>query len=153
VSAIAVLGTLAVLGPGRSRPPKAAAPPVVVSDGRAFGPDPYRVVVDLGREMHLSAIRARFRSPTSGVPTRYAWEVRRCEGATFEPIADASEYADAPPIALPRRRTWFVDAVGCAVRLTVLGTNGGVPAIESIEPIEGARDVLRSAVAFDDSNE
>lgn len=151
ISAVGVATALVALGPGRADtvPPVAEA---VVSDDRPFGPDPYRVVVDLGRETHLSAIRARFRSTTTGVPTDLAWEIRRCGETTFEPIPEAVEHAESASIALPRRRTWFVDTTGCALRLSVFGTNGGVPAVQSIEPVEGAIDVLRGAVAYDDAN-
>jgi len=151
-SALAIAVLAAALAPARV--PKLAHPtaaPVAMDDGRPYGPEPYRLVIELGREAHVSAIRARFRSPMAGVPTRYAWEVRRCDEASFEPIAGASEDRDAESQALPTRRTWFVDAVGCALRLTVASTNSGVPAIDSIEPVEGARDVLRGAVAIDDS--
>src|SRR5688572_18864491 len=100
---------MAALGPARFAPVAPVA--AQVSDGRPLGPDPYRVVVELGREAHVSAIRARFRSTISGVPTRYQWEVRRCGEAAFEPIAGASEsHAEAGPEA--RRRTWFVDTTG-----------------------------------------
>jgi len=144
---------LVALGPARPLRIGPTELPTSLPDSRPFGPEPYRVVVDLGRETHLSAIRARFRSTTSGIPVSFVWEIQRCGESLFEPIADAAEQReDGTSIALPRRRTWFVDATGCALRLSVFGTNAGLPAIESIEPIEGADDVLRGALAYDDSN-
>jgi hypothetical protein len=149
-SAFAIATAVAVVGPARV--PR-VEPPAAAPATETNGPAPYRVIVDLGSEKHLSAVRARFRSTLSGVPIRYTWEIRACGANEFEPIAGASEdLPDEGARALPRRRTWFVDAKGCALRLTVLGTNAGVPAIESIEPVEGARDLLRSAIATDDAD-
>lgn len=78
--------------------------------------------------------------------------MRRCGTRELAPIADASEHRDDPSelLVLPRRRTWFVDATGCGVRLVVTGTNGGAPAVIDAQAIEGARDVLRDAISSED---
>lgn len=132
-----------------------AAPKGVVLPPGAYGPHPWMREWPLSRPMHVSAIRARFASTTSGVPIRYRWELRACESETFTNVEGASDHQEDPTglLVLPRRRTWFVDVPGrdaCAVRLVVLGTNGGVPTIDDLEMIEGARDVMREATAEED---
>lgn len=148
--AVVVVGALAV-GPLRpaALPPR-EDPPVRLAG--PHGPDPWTRVWSFGRPTHVSVIRARFGSTTSGVPIRYRWEIGACETEEFAPIDEASEHRDDPRglLVLPRRRTWFVDAEGCALRLSVTGTNGGPPALEAVEAIEGARDVLRAAATEDD---
>lgn len=115
-----------------------------------FGPAPWSFSTHFGAPRHLSAIRARFASTTGGVPTRYRWESLGCESQAFEPIPDASE--DSPEarglLVLPRRKTWFVDVTSCGLRLLVTQTNGGAPALERVDPIVGARDVLLGARVF-----
>jgi hypothetical protein len=127
------------------------APPAPPPPG-PHGPNAWTREWTFDHEQHVSVIRARFASTTTGVPIRYAWEARRCGSGEYTPIADASEHRNDPSglLVLPRRRTWFVEATGCAIRLVVTGTNGGVPAIASAELIEGARDVLRGAIAQED---
>lgn len=111
------------------------------------GPDAWSHVLEFAGPRHLGAIRARFGATTSGVPIRYRWESLDCETRAFAPLAEASEeQPDAQGLyVLPRRKTWFVDARSCGLRLSVTGTNGGPPVVEQVEAIEGARDVLRSA--------
>lgn len=144
-----VLLSAAAFGPNRTA---ALAPPApTVPTGGEYGPHAWMRELSFDGSKHVSAIRARFASTTSGVPIRYRWEIRPCEASAFVPIEDAEEH-QLDPVGLavrPRRRTWFVDAEGCALRLVVMGTNGGVPAVEHIEIVEGARDVLRAAIADD----
>lgn len=134
-----------------SRTPAAPSESPTLSPG-PHGPDPWSREWTLEHPAHISVIRARFDSTTTGVPIRYRWEIRACGSGELTTIADASEHRDDPngALVLPRRRTWFVDAEGCGVRLVVMGTNGGMPAIHDVELIEGARDVLRDAVADED---
>jgi hypothetical protein len=147
---VVVLGVLAVsplrpapVGP-RNEPPALQA--------AQHGPDPWRREWTFERSTHVSVIRARFASTTAGVPIRYRWEIKRCDGEEFLPIEDTSEHRDDPAglLVLPRRRSWFVDAEGCGLRLSVTGTNAGTPAIERVDVLEGARDVLHAASASDD---
>jgi hypothetical protein len=53
-------------------------------------------------------------------------------------------------LAQPTRRSWFVDAEACALRLVVDRTNAGPPVVREVQAIEAARDVLRGADATDD---
>lgn len=115
------------------------------------------------KPVHLAVLRAAFgASPTSGVPTGYRWEARppraddgscRDDERAFEAIAGAEQAAPAVPPsnpAAPTRRSWFVDVDACALRLVVDRTNGGPPVLRELAAHEGARDVLRGAVATDD---
>ncbi len=147
----ALVAVALAVGPLRpSSVPTQAEP--AARPARPHGPDPWTRVWSFDRSTHVSVIRARFASTTSGVPIRYRWEIRPCDSDAFAPIDDASETRDDPAglLVLPRRRTWFVDAEGCALRLSVTGTNGGLPRVDAVEAIEGARDVLRSATAEGD---
>ena len=54
--------------------------------------------------------------------------------------------------AQPSRRSWFVDADACALRLVVDRTNAGPPVLREVQAIEGATDVLRSGEASDDGS-
>jgi hypothetical protein len=118
------------------------------------------------RPTHLGLLRVRFGlSPTSGVPTEFHWEVRRAHGDTCDgsPTADdeawetlegtvATDGLDWPDRAQPTRRSWFVDADACALRLVVDRTNSGPPVVEEVRVIESARDVLRGQAASDDGS-
>lgn len=120
----------------------------------------------LARPAHLTLLRARFgSSPSSGIPTDFRWEIRptipgalRCEPAPatsddgWLPLPGAGQTSDAPAhgAALPTRRSWFVDAEACALRLVVDRTNAGPPVVREVQAIEGAEDVLRRGRATDD---
>jgi len=116
--------------------------------------------------VHLSLLRAWFGiSPTSGVPTEFRWETRPpppdgsgCATATRDgddvwvslETAEQTGLRTAELPAQPTRRSWFVDADACALRLVVDRTNAGPPVVHEVQAIEGARDVLRDATARDD---
>jgi hypothetical protein len=119
----------------------------MLDPGKPFGPAPFTYTTEFDGPRHLSAIRAGFASTTSGVPTRYRWEALDCATRDFQPIAEASDDLPEPwgLLVLPRRKTWFVEVTACGLRLVVAQTNGGPPAIEWVEPIVGARDVLLGA--------
>jgi hypothetical protein len=118
------------------------------------------------RPVHLGVIRGRFgTSPTSGVPTEFHWEVRPPApwATTCDPGLPPGEDGwtvveetdqPAPPtgtlLAEPTRRSWFVDAFACALRLVIDRTTGGPPVVREVQAIESARDVLRDAEASDD---
>ena len=53
-------------------------------------------------------------------------------------------------LAQPTRRSWFVDANACGLRLVVDRTNAGPPVVREVQAIESARDVLRDGEASDD---
>jgi hypothetical protein len=116
--------------------------------------------------VHLGLVRAHFgTTPTSGVPTSLRWEVRppARDGSGCEPLPSGSNEGwvtldgteQTPPFpgdlsALPTRRSWFVDADACALRLVIDRTNAGPPVVREVQAIESARDVLRGAAASDD---
>jgi hypothetical protein len=117
------------------------------------------------RPVHVGLVRAHFgSSPTSGVPTGFHWESRppASDGKTCEPLPatseeawlplDATDQSPAPTdqLAQPTRRSWFVDADACAVRLVVDRTNAGPPVLREVQAIESARNVLRDGEASDD---
>ena len=119
----------------------------------------------LVKPAHLGVIRTLWgTAPTSGIPTAFRWEVlqpgpdgQRCERApagddawTRLAGADQSASASAMLPALPTRRSWFVDADACGLRLVVMGTNAGAPVLREVQAIESARDVLRDGEASDD---
>lgn len=133
--------------------------------GRA-GETQWKWAAAFAKPVHLGLVRARFgSSATSGVPTDFRWEVRasgpgqtRCStlSATSDeawtPIEGAAE-SGAPGgdlAAQPTRRSWFVDADACGLRLVVDRTNAGPPVLREVQAIESAKDVLRSGVASDD---
>ena len=113
---------------------------------------------------HLGVIRARWGSaPTLGVPIAFRWEVLtpdagdgRChrEAAhhnTWRLLPGAEQVSTGVvSLARPTRRSWFVDADACALRLVITGTNAGPPVVREVRAIESARDVLREGVASDD---
>ncbi len=139
----------------------------------------WRWVATFVEPAHLGLLRARFGdTPTSGVPTVFHWEAlapmadgKTCPAAP--PPADAAPSKDDPsasvedglvPIgaaeqtllpgsdlrAQPTRRSWFVDAEVCGLRLVIDRTNAGPPVIREVQALESARDVLRAGEASDD---
>jgi hypothetical protein len=132
------------------------------------GEQQWRWTAKFLRPVHVGLLRARFgQSPTSGVPTEYHWEVRPPAPSTTGgdacregPVGGSGWVTppglEAPPpaghalVAQPTRRSWFVDADVCALRLVVDRTNAGPPVLREVHAIEGASDVLRDAVASDD---
>jgi hypothetical protein len=116
------------------------------------------------RPIHLGLIRAHFGfSPTSGVPTDYRWEVLRpaandttCDDAPSEnawspldgTLKPRSPWSDS--LAQPTRRSWFVDADACGLRIIVARTNAGPPVVRELQAIESARNVLEDGTASDD---
>lgn len=135
-------------GPPRGLPPD---PDRVEPGSPVDGPRPWTWTRTFEGPTRIAAIRARFAGTTWGIPTRYRWEIRPCDApgdGAYVPIADAAndpEPRAAGSAAWPRRRTWFVDATGCALRLVVTGTNRGTPALEDVTVVEGARDALEHA--------
>ena len=118
------------------------------------------------RPAHLGVIRVLWgKAPTVGVPTAFQWEVlapgpdgQTCDGTPpgavggWTPLSGANEEASVAVMspAHPTRRSWFVDASACGLRLVVTATNAGPPVLRDIHAIESARDVLRDGVASDD---
>jgi hypothetical protein len=115
--------------------------------------------------VHVGLLRARFgASPTSGVPTAFRWEARppQKDGKTCDALSltsdegwtglDGAEQStlSGEMLAQPTRRSWFVDADACALRLVIDRTNAGTPVVREVQAIEGARDVLRGGEASDD---
>jgi hypothetical protein len=114
----------------------------------------------------VGLVRARFgTSATSGVPTAFHWEVRPAalgvkscaalaatsdEGWVALPETEQSASAPGDFLAQPTRRSWFVDANACGLRLVIDRTNAGPPVVREVQAIEGARDVLREGEASDD---
>ena len=133
--------------------------------GRA-GESQWKWAAAFVKPVHLGLVRARFgSSATSGVPTDFRWEVRasgpgqaKCStlSATSDeawtPLDGAAESASpgGDLAAQPTRRSWFVDADACGLRLVVDRTNAGPPVLREVQAIESARDVLSSGVASDD---
>jgi hypothetical protein len=113
---------------------------------------------------HIGLIRAHFgRSATSGVPTAYRWEVLPAQGNGCIPSAadddrewivldgvDQTAALGIDMLAQPTRRSWFVDADACGLRLVVDRTNAGLPVVREVQAIETARDVLEGGRASDD---
>lgn len=126
----------------------------------------WKWVASFARPVHIGLLRASFgASPTSGVPTAFHWEARLA--ARGNPVCDATPAAGddgwvtldgtvqgLPPqgdlLAQPTRRSWFVDADACALRLVVDRTNAGPPVVREVRAIESARDLLLDAEASDD---
>ncbi len=129
-------------------------------------------VASFPKPIHLGLVRAHLgASPTSGVPTVFHWETRSpakdaagaatCTGAS-DGVWKAVPGADQSPIlegdashvmlAQPTRRSWFVDADACGLRLVIDKTNAGPPVVRDVQAIESARDVLRDGAASDDGS-
>ncbi|HXN30573.1 MAG TPA: discoidin domain-containing protein [Polyangiaceae bacterium] len=128
--------------------------------------------------VHVGLLRVRFgSSPTSGIPTAFRWETRRAPGdgktcaapSVAGDGASSARRGEAPNegwvaldaadqttaeagelLAQPTRRSWFVDADTCGLRLVIDRTNAGPPVIREVQAIESARDVLRAGEASDD---
>ncbi len=120
--------------------------------------------------VHLGLIRAHFgTSAESGVPTVFRWEVLKggggpsCSAPAREGAQDHdwSPLVDATPaparssdrLAQPSRRSWFVDAEACGLRLVVDRTNAGLPALREVQAIQSAEDVLRGGHASDEGGD
>ena len=129
--------------------------------GRA-GELQWRWSAAFAQPVHVGLLRARFgNSPTSGVPTTFHWETRPASGGSPRcpnpsdngwTALDASDQT-APPgdlLAQPTRRSWFVDADTCGLRLVIDRTNAGPPVVREVQAIESARNVLLGADASDD---
>jgi|HubBroStandDraft_4_1064222.scaffolds.fasta_scaffold11998_2 hypothetical protein len=116
------------------------------------------------KPVHVGLLRARFGySATSGVPVDFRWETRppagdgtRCDASApagdtgwvaLEGAQQHMRAATEGPSASPTRRSWFVDADACGLRLVVDRTNAGPPVLREVQAIESARDVLRGAEA------
>ncbi|HEX8789623.1 MAG TPA: discoidin domain-containing protein, partial [Polyangiaceae bacterium] len=126
----------------------------------------WKWVAAFARPVHIGLLRASLgASPTSGVPTVFHWEVRVptrvdaiCDAAPAESedgwVALDGTDQGLPPqadlLAQPTRRSWFVDADACALRLVVDRTNAGPPVVREVQAIESARDVLLDGEAADD---
>jgi hypothetical protein len=118
------------------------------------------------RPAHLGVIRVRWgKTPTIGVPTGFQWEIlapgpddQMCDGTPpsavggWTPLSDTNQEPSAGLVspAQPTRRSWFVDASACGLRLVITATNAGPPVLRDIRAIESAQDVLRDGVASDD---
>ena len=118
------------------------------------------------RPAHLGVIRVLWgKAPTIGVPTGFRWEIlapgpdgETCDGTPpsavggWTPLSEANQEAAVGVMspAQPTRRSWFVDASACGLRLVVTATNAGPPVLRDVRAIESARDVLRDGVASDD---
>ena len=127
----------------------------------------WKWAASLARPVHLGLVRARFgTTSTSGVPTAFHWETRlpsadgrQCAAlpATTDDGWEALDAADQAPsfagdqLAQPTRRSWFVDADACAIRLVIDRTNAGPPVVREVQAIESARDVLREGQATSDA--
>jgi hypothetical protein len=129
--------------------------------GRA-GETQWRWSAEFAKPVHLGLLRARFgASATSGVPTEFRWEVRppargalTCAASgddAWAPLEGADGLSSSADLeAQPSRRSWFVDADACALRLVVDRTNAGPPVLREVQAIESATDVLRGADTSDD---
>ena len=136
--------------------------------GRA-GETQWRWAAAFAQPVHLGLLRARFgSSATSGVPTVFRWEVRaprearprpdvqRCSRRTTRrrhgsPLEGADSVGAAGDLAAqPSRRSWFVDADACALRLVVDRTNAGPPVLREVQAIESAATSCASGDASDD---
>lgn len=132
--------------------------------GRA-GEARWRLTFLLARPAHIGLLRAHWgQSPTSGVPTDFRWEFIRPahEGTCARGAPDDDDawslLEGATPVpqawndlvARPTRRSWFVDATACGLRLVVDRTNAGPPVVRKVLAFESATDVLEGARASDD---
>ena len=131
--------------------------------GRA-GEMQWRWTSSFARPRHIGLLRAHFgNAPTSGVPVVFRWEVRSADAKTGEcnALAAAAEEEgwsalnearsagtqSQEALAQPTRRSWFVDADACALRLVVDRTNAGPPVVREVQAIESSEDVLRGGRA------
>jgi hypothetical protein len=130
------------------------------------GESPWRPMWLFAQRAHVGLIRAHWGwSSTHGVPTDFHWEALRpiADSAKCDPSTADDEnswfslesteqsrplWEDA--LAQPTRRSWFVDANACALRLVVHRTNAGPPVVREVEAIETADDVLADGHATDD---
>ena len=132
------------------------------------GETQWRLTFLLTRAAHLGLLRAHWgQSPTKGVPTEFRWEVL---GAGADASAcDTSAATDATswvplegteqsstlwgdPVAQPTRRSWFVNAHACGLRLVVDRTNAAPPVVREVQAIERASNVLAGGQASDDGS-
>jgi len=130
--------------------------------GRA-GLTQWRWTSVFARPVHVGLIRAHFGgSPSSGIPTVFRWEAldRGVDGRSCSAQAADSDWSPlveeggspTSPVDRPEpsRRSWFVDADACGLRLIVDRTNAGLPVLREVEAIQSAEDILRGARASDD---
>jgi hypothetical protein len=124
--------------------------------------------VSFAKAVHLGVVRVLWGSaPTRGIPTAFRWETlapgapgETCEGdagaplLAWTPLSGAEENLEtaATSSAQPTRRSWFVDAYACGLRLVVTRTNAAAPVLREVQAIESARDVLRDGDASDDGS-
>ncbi len=136
--------------------------------GRA-GEGTWQWTAAFSRPIHLGLLRAHFGdSPTSGVPTKFRWDVLSAgrdrvtcsalstaslTGREWIPLAGAEQgagRAEQDTAAQPTHRSWFVDADACALRIVIDRTNAGPPVLREVRAIESARNVLRDGRATGD---
>jgi hypothetical protein len=132
-----------------------------VWSGRA-GETQWRWTAAFARRVHLGLIRAHFgQNATSGVPTVFRWEALApsADGSCVAPSSEGSwtplpdtQSAVADTLEQPTRRSWFVDAEACGLRLVIDRTNAGTPVVREVQAIETARDVLRGGRASDEGS-
>jgi hypothetical protein len=134
-----------------------------VWSGRA-GETQWRWTAAFARRVHLGLIRAHFgQNATSGVPTGFRWEALQpaadgsCGPAAPDGVWTALPDTQSTPalgdvLEQPTRRSWFVDAEACGLRLIIDRTNAGPPVVREVQAIETARDVLRDGRASDDGS-
>ncbi len=126
---------------------------------------PWRWSTVFANPVHLGLLRARFgESPVSGIPREFRWEalvpatanscpapaaVAEGNWAPIDAAAQASWQAGLG-VAGTQRRSWFVDADACGLRLVVERTNAGPPVLREVHAFRSARDVLVGGVASDE---
>jgi hypothetical protein len=126
---------------------------------------PWRWATSFARPVHVGLLRAHFgHSPTSGIPRQFHWEVlapMASASACPASPADTDDWTELPDtrqavwqagagVAGTTRRSWFVDADACGLRLVVDRTNAGPPVLREVRAIASARDVLRDGHASDE---
>jgi hypothetical protein len=134
----------------------------------ASGQAPWHWSVIFARPIHLGLLRAHFgRSPTEGIPREFHWEAlvpssgnALCDvpapgdesnWSTIDGTRQAAWQAGVG-LAETTRRSWFVDADACGLRLVVDRTNEGPPVVREVRAIASARDVLRDGKASDEGS-
>jgi hypothetical protein len=150
-----------------------SADPVNAIDGRDEtawtgrpGESQWQLTFPFSYPTHVGLLRAHWGgSSTTGVPTEFRWEVLRpaggmlsCAGSGvdddrgWEALKGTAQtrplWGDS--VAQPTRRSWFVDADACGLRLLIDRTNAALPVVREVQAIESAQDVLRGARASDD---